>query len=431
MSSLSSHEILARLNELHPKKIDLSLARMEQILTELGHPERAVPPVIHLAGTNGKGSTGACLAAALQADGRRVHRYVSPHLVHFNERILLDGRPIGEDHLKDLLEEVERVNAGRSITFFEITTAMAFLAFARVPADALILEVGMGGRLDATNVVDRPAVSVITPVSLDHEVYLGDRIELIAREKAGILKSGVTCVVGPQEPEGLRAIEAQAASVGTPLVVHGRDWSFVQRQGNLHVRDSDLALELPPPALEGEHQYANAATAVIAARRLPVGLRPGDPAMRRGIAGAVWPGRWQKLTSGPLVAAVPTSWEVRLDGGHNPSAARAIALTLRASPPRPLHLIIGMLNTKDAAGFLEPLLPLAASCTMVPIPDEPLTRPPGELAEAAHALGYPAGTARGHVEAARRAAERFAHEPALVLVCGSLHLAGVILADHA
>jgi dihydrofolate synthase / folylpolyglutamate synthase len=430
VSSPSSDEILARLIDLHPKKIDLSLTRMEQILAELGHPERQVPPVIHLAGTNGKGSTAACMAAALASEGRRVHRYISPHLVRFNERIMLDNRPIDEARLTELLEEVERINHGRPITFFEITTAMAFLAFARFPGDALVLEVGMGGRLDATNVVDRPAVSIITPVSLDHETYLGGTSDLIATEKAGILKPGVPCVVAPQEEEGLRAIERQAATRGAPLVVHGRDWTFERHPQALLVRDGDERLELPRPALEGPHQYANAAAAVVALRRLPSNLRPGSGALAAGVAQARWPGRWQRLTAGPMAAMLPPGWELRLDGGHNPAAAVAIAQTLDMLPACPVHLVVGMLNTKDAAAFLAPLLARASTCTMVPIPDEPLSRPPEELAAAAAALGYRARQAAHHVDAVRAIVAESGAEPSLILVCGSLHFAGVVLADH-
>lgn len=403
---------------------------MERILALLGHPERVLPPVVHLAGTNGKGSTAAYVAAALAAAGRRVHRYISPHLVRFNERIMLHDRPIDEPQLTELLEEVERVNAGRPITFFEITTAAGFLAFARVPADVLILEVGMGGRLDATNVVERPAVSVITPVSLDHETYLGNTIEQIATEKAGILKPSVPCVVGPQEPDGLRAIERRAKEVGAPLAVHGRDWSFERHSEGLIVRDGTDILRLPRPSLEGPHQYANAATAVVALRRLSPALQIDPAALASGVAHAKWPGRWQKLVRGPMVELLPAGWELRLDGGHNPAAATAIAETLDMLPARPLHLVIGMLNTKDAAAFLKPLLSRAQSCTMVPIPDESLSRPPGELAAIARSLGFEAATTDHHLAALRRIVASPSQEPALVLLCGSLHFAGTVLADH-
>ncbi|WP_322100152.1 bifunctional folylpolyglutamate synthase/dihydrofolate synthase [Geminicoccus harenae] len=429
--SRASDVVLARLLDLHPKKIDLSLARMERILAELGHPERALPPVVHLAGTNGKGSTGAYVAAALAASGRRVHRYVSPHLVRFSERILLSGEPIDEALLTDLLEEVERVNAGRPITFFEITTAMAFLAFARTPADLLVLEVGMGGRLDATNVIDRPAVSVITPVSLDHESYLGDTVGQIATEKAGILKPGVPCVLAPQSAEGLTAIERVAAATGTPLVIHDRDWRYELRDGQLCVHDGEARIELPRPALEGPHQYVNAAVAALALRRLPEPLRPATSHIARGLASVRWPGRWQRLTSGPMAELLPDGWELRLDGGHNPAAAAALAAMLDALPPgRPVHLVVGMLNTKDADAFLAPLLPRAASCTMVPIPDEPLARAPDELAATAARLGHPARTAPGHVAAVAEIVGAAPDSAALVLVCGSLHLAGSVLAEH-
>jgi dihydrofolate synthase/folylpolyglutamate synthase len=267
-------------------------------------------------------------------------------------------------------------------------------------------------------------------VSLDHETYLGSTIGLIATEKAGILKPGVPCVVGPQEPDGLRAIERQARQVGAPLVVHGRDWSFERHPEGLVVRDGTEILALPRPALEGPHQYANAATAVVALRRLPPALQIGRSALASGVAHARWPGRWQKLNAGPMVELLPHGWELRLDGGHNPAAAVAIADTLDTLPARPLHLVIGMLNTKDAAAFLEPLLSRARSCTMVPIPDEPLSRSPEELVATARTLGFEARTAEHHVAAVREIVAASSHEPALVLLCGSLHFAGTVLADH-
>ena len=423
--------ILRRLNELHPKKIDLSLDRMVGILAELGHPETRLPPVLHIAGTNGKGSTAAYLTAILQAAGHRVHRYISPHLVRFSERIMLADRQIDETELAHLLEEVERANAGRPITFFEITTAAAFLAFARHPADAAILEVGMGGRLDATNLVERPAVTVITPVSMDHETYLGTTLAAIAGEKAGILKPGVPCIVGPQLPEAGDAIATRAAGIGAPLLAWGTDWTFRREHDRLLLIDHDQPVDLPLPALTGPHQLINAATAAMAARHLPEALRPTDAQLATGLVTASWPGRWQHLAHGPVVRMLPHGWDVWLDGGHNEAAGRAIAATLDdAIDPRPLHLVVGMLNTKDATGFLAPLLERAASCTMVPVPDDPLSYRPDELAAAAARLGHAAGTAESVADAVHQVIARAAGHPARLLICGSLHLAGAVLAEH-
>lgn len=426
MTSPASDLILARLHQLHPKSIDLSLGRVERLLAALGNPEHRLPPVVHIAGTNGKGSTLAMLAAMLQAGGQRVHRYISPHLVHFNERILLDGVPIAEDRLAACLKRCETANAGAPITFFEITTAAAFLAFAEVPADWVLLETGLGGRLDATNVLAAPRLCLITPVSMDHEAFLGDTLAKIAFEKAGILKPGVTAVIGPQRPEALAVIEARAAEIGAPLLRHDRDWRAHPGQDGLVVEALGQRLELPLPYLEGVHQIENAGLATVAALQLGEG-RPDLRAMARGLRMARWPARLQRLSHGPLVELVPDGTTLWLDGGHNPAAGQALAASLGAlAHRRDLHVVIGMLSTKDLELFLNPLLPLAASLCFVPIAEENLGRDPAESAGIAARLGTQATVAASPLAAVSAIAAK-ERPPYDILICGSLYLAGEVL----
>jgi dihydrofolate synthase/folylpolyglutamate synthase len=429
VTTFGSELILARLHALHPKIIDLSLERIERLLARLGHPERALAPVVHIAGTNGKGSTLAMLDAMLRAGGRRVQRYISPHLVRFNERILLDGRPIAEAELAEVLDLCERVNDGAPITFFEITTAAAFLAFARHPADAVLLETGLGGRLDATNVIPCPRLTALAPISLDHQAFLGERLEQIAFEKAGILKPGVACIVGPQPAEALGVIEQRARAVGAALSVHGRDWQARQIGDRLVVSVGDTALDLPLPALAGRHQIDNAGLAVACALALG-DLAPDERALADGLRKVEWPGRLQRLTRGPLVAHLPATCELWLDGGHNPAAGEALAASLDGAGMRPLHLVVGMLNTKDEAGFLRPLAPLASSVHTVPVPDEQASRDPIEAAAEARRFGIAASPAPD-VASALAAIAATDPDAARVLVCGSLYLAGHVLRENA
>jgi dihydrofolate synthase/folylpolyglutamate synthase len=427
VTSYGSDLILARLQGLHPKTIDLSLGRIERLLAQLGHPERQLAPVVHIAGTNGKGSTLAMLDAMLGAAGHRVQRYISPHLVRFDERFLFDRRPIEEPELADVLDLCERVNRGAPITEFEIITAAAFVAFARRPADALLLETGLGGRLDATNVIDRPRLTVLAPVALDHQAFLGERLEQIAFEKAGILKPGVAGIVGPQPPEALAVIEARAAEIEAPLTVHGRDWQAWRAGDRLQVEVGGRRLDLPLPALAGCHQIDNAGLAVASALALGP-LAPGPEAIATGLRKVHWPARLQLLARGPLAELLPRDWQLWLDGGHNPAAGQALAASLNGADAgqRPLHLIVGMLNTKDETGFLQPLAPLARSITTVPVPDEPASRDPVEAAQLASGLGLPASPA-GDVESALRAIVGAEPAPSRVLICGSLYLAGHVL----
>lgn len=433
----TSDQILAEMKQLHPQLIDLSLGRIERLLAKLGNPQDRLPPVIHIAGTNGKGSTTAFVKAMLEAAGKRVHVYTSPHLVRFHERIALAGsdgraRPIGETELAELLTRVSDVNAGEAITFFEITTSAAFLAFAEVPADAIILEVGLGGRLDATNVVAHPALSVITPVAMDHADKLGGTLAEIAGEKAGILKRGVPAIISQQEDEALEVICEQASRAGAPLTVWGHHFDAYEQRGRLIVQQENVLLDLPKPALIGRHQIINAGTAVAAAQALRhLGL--GEQAISRGLTEAEWPARMQRLKSGPLSDLTGPNSELWLDGGHNPAAGMAIAQTLADLEERsssPLHLIVGMMGQKDAPGFLSPFRGLVKEIVTVPIPGaHEAPHQPEALAEIARGMGFRAKTA-GDVPAAIRQIETNGSTPKRILICGSLYLAGHVLAQQ-
>ncbi|MCL7465862.1 folylpolyglutamate synthase/dihydrofolate synthase family protein [Phaeovulum sp. NW3] len=420
----SSDDILARLMALHPKVIDLTLDRVHRLLAALGHPERALPPVIHIAGTNGKGSTQAMIRAGLESMGQRVHAYTSPHLARFHERIRLAGDLIAEPALAALLDECEAANAGQPITFFEITTCAAFLAFARTPADATLLEVGLGGRLDATNVIDTPRLTIITPVSIDHQQYLGETLPEIAGEKAGIIKRGVPVIVGPQTPEGLAVIESRAARLGAPVLAHGQHWHVQEGRGRLIYQDETGLLDLPLPNLPGPHQIQNAGAALAVLRALGA----DEAACEAAVTRAEWPARMQRLRHGPLIAAAPQA-ELWLDGGHNPAGGEAIAATLARMPARPTHLICGMLNTKDIGGYLRPLTARAASLTAVSIPGEAATLPAEATEAAARAAGFGStAIAASVLDGVQAIAARDPH--ARILICGSLYLAGQVLREN-
>lgn len=419
----TSDAILDRMMTLHPKVIDLTLDRVHRLLSALDHPERRIPPVIHIAGTNGKGSTLAMIRAGLEAAGQPVHAYTSPHLARFHERIRLAGTLISEPALAALLDECVTANGSDPITFFEITTCAAFLAFARTPADWTLLEVGLGGRLDATNVVAAPRLTIITPVSLDHQQYLGETVAEIAGEKAGILKRRVPCIVGPQTDEGLAVIEARAARLGVPLLAHGQHWDIGEDRGRMIYQDDSGLVDLPLPNLPGPHQIQNAGAAIAALRHLGFDAAVCEAAVTQ----AVWPARMQRLRQGPLVAAAPRA-ELWLDGGHNPAGGEALAATLARMPKRPTHLICGMLNTKDIGGYLRPLARHADSLTAVSIPGEKNTLPAEETQAAARAAGLSATTASSVQDAVDHVAG--ADPQARILICGSLYLAGQVLREN-
>ncbi len=416
----NSDELLERLLALHPKVIDLSLDRMERILNALGNPEQSLPAVIHIAGTNGKGSTGAMIRAGLEAEGKAVHAYTSPHLARFHERIRLRGDLISESQLAALLEEVETANQGQPITFFEVTTAAAFLAFSRIPADYLILEVGLGGRLDATNVMT-PKLSVITPISLDHESYLGETLTQIAGEKAGIIKAQTPVLIGKQMGESEAVLEKRAHELNAPVLWQDQDFQSYTQNGHLIYQDEGGLWDLPMPSLLGPHQIDNAGLALAALRA----LHAREPAMEAALTNADWPARMQRLKSGPILEA--TGAELWLDGGHNPAAGLMLAETLKSLPPKPLVLIIGMLNTKDIAGYLAPLAKLDPEVFTVSIEGEAATLSAEETAAMARKLGLQATPKSSPLEAAK-AIE--ASEGKRVLICGSLYLAGRILREH-
>ena len=421
--SAGSDVILQRMMALHPKIIDLTLDRVWRLLAALDHPERNLPPVIHIAGTNGKGSTQAMIRAGLEAMGKSVHAYTSPHLARFHERIRLAGTLITEDALTAVLDECYAANDGAPITYFEITTCAALLAFARTPADYTLLEVGLGGRLDCTNVVDQPALTIITPVSIDHQQFLGDTLDLIAAEKAGIIKRRVPCIVGPQEDMALEVIERQAARLSAPLLVHNQHWRAYAERGRLIYEDETGLLDLPLPNLPGAHQIDNAGAALAALRHLGA----DEAACEAAVTTAFWPARMQRLRTGPLVDSAPEV-ELWLDGGHNPSAGQAIAAHLATLPARPTHLICGMLNTKDVRGYLAPLARIADSLTALSIPGEANTLPAETTAQVAADCGMDASTAPDTATALARIA---AQDPsARVLICGSLYLAGHVLREN-
>lgn len=417
--------VMQRLGRLHPKLIDLSLGRIERLLARLGHPERRLPPVIHVAGTNGKGSVCAYLRAIGEAAGLRVHVYTSPHLVTFHERIRLAGRLVDDAALTDALEACERANGEDPITVFEIATAAAFLLFAAEPADLLVLEVGLGGRLDATNVIERPAACAISSISLDHMEFLGDTLEAIAAEKAGILKHGVPAVTGGQDPRALGVLAARAAALGARLAARGRDWTIAASEAGLRYADRAGTLDLPSPSLAGMHQHDNAGIAVAAIRTWN-DPRIGASAIAAGLARAEWPARLQRLTRGPLAAMLPPGWSLILDGGHNPDAGRALGMHLATVTGRPWHVIVGMKKGKGTEGFLAPILPHAASVWAVAEPDQHLAQPPEAIVAAS------GGVARigPRVADAIAAIVARAARPGNVLVCGSLYLAGVVLREN-
>ena len=414
---------------LHPKSIDLVLDRVWRLLSHVGDPQTKLPPVVHVAGTNGKGSTIAMMRAMLEAAGYRVHVYTSPHLVRFAERIRLAGELISEQMLTDLLEECEQANGPEPITYFEITTVAAYLAFSRTPADILLLETGLGGRLDATNVIDHPALTVITPVSIDHVQFLGNTLEAIAGEKAGIIKPGVACISGPQRPEALTVLQQRADDASAPLFAAGRDWLVTPADNGFSLRGtSRQTRDYPRPSLPGDHQIINAATALVALENLPGFTVPID-ARHAGLRAVDWPARLQRLTTGELADLLSPGAELWLDGGHNAGAGEMLAAVLSQWDDRPVHLVCGMINTKASDDFLKPLVSHVAGLQAVAIPGEINSRTATETARTARGVGMEASEA-DTVASAIRAISAAEPKPCRILICGSLYLAGTVLSEN-
>ena len=415
---------LDRLWALGPGADVLGLSRITALLDRIGNPHLRLPPVLHVAGTNGKGSTCAFLRAAVEAAGLTAHVYSSPHLVRFNERIRLAGQLIDDATLATLLEQVLDAGGDIGASFFEVTTAAAFLAFARTPADACIIEVGLGGRLDATNVISAPAACAIAQLGIDHQAFLGDTAEAIAGEKAGIAKPGVPLVTMAYGDSVTARIAEVAAAANAPVHARGTAWDFTVPPDRLIYRDAQGEVATPLPTLAGPHQPANLALA-IATLRHQRALAIPDSAFAAAATGARWPARMQRLSPGPLHALLPAGAEIWLDGGHNEAAAQSVSATLaQVANGRPAHLILGMLSNKDATGLLAPFAPLAASFTAVPVPGH-AHHDPADLAATARALGIPSAATAPDVPTAL-ASLRTTEAP-LVLILGSLYLAGEVL----
>lgn len=414
--------------EHHPlPAIDLKLTRMVELLARLGHPHCALPPVIHVAGTNGKGSTIATMKAILEAHGKKVHVYTSPHLVQFHERIVVAGQQISESMLVDVLHEIITITKDYPVTYFEATTAAAFLAFARVKADFLLLETGLGGRLDATNVVDKPALTVITPVSMDHEKFLGDSVAKIAYEKAGILKYHVPCVVAKQDPAGLKSIAEQAEIKQVPLVMEGKAWQVTRDGMEMSYRSPTLQVKAVCPALKGVHQYENTAVAIAAMDQLAKQglLKVSASKVKKGIGMVRWPARLQQLTHGVLPRLLYNDMELWLDGGHNEGAAMMLADWLKQRT-RPIHLIMGMMQGRDPKVILRHVLPHVATVYAVTIPYQHDPMPASDIAGAVEAFQRQAKAVRSVEDAVRDIV--VSNAPAQdILICGSLYLAGSVL----
>lgn len=432
MTGQDSDRILARMMTLHPKIIDLTLDRMLPLLAKLNHPERRLPPVVHAAGTNGKGSLLAYLRAMLEAAGYRVHVYTSPHLVRFAERIRLAGKIIDEEALSELLLACEAANGQTPITYFEITTIAAFKAFAETDGDILLLETGLGGRFDATNVVAHPALTAITPISQDHAEFLGTDLAGIAREKAGIMKPGAPIVIGPQEGIVLDVLRKTAEKLGSPAYIYDEDWSCTEEAGGWHYRGRGGIRVFPKPALHGVHQIANAATAIACLDRLP-DFTVSDTAIAEGLRTVEWPARMQRLVRGPIVETLPGHVEIWLDGGHNPAAAAQIAESFRRwhqKDAKPAFLIAGMLNTKDRTTFFRQLAPVIDKGHCIPIPGEAAATPAAELTDLARAGGLDATEMPSLMAAVAALGPALSEKPCRLLISGSLYLAGQILRDN-
>lgn len=432
--SAAEREINA-LMALHPKGFDLSLGRITRLLERLGNPHEKLPPVIHVAGTNGKGSTTAFCRAILEAQGLKVHVHTSPHLVNWHERFRIGaeggGRLVGDEVLADAVRRVADANQGEMITVFEILTAVMFVLFAEHPADAAVIEVGLGGRFDATNVIAHPAVSVIMSISLDHQAYLGDRVELIAAEKAGIIKPGAPVVIGAQTEDAAREVLIETAErLGCRVSVYGQDFIAVEENGRMAYQDDEGLLDLPLPRLAGRHQQGNAAAAIRALKA--AGFNPSEKAIAEGLVNVSWPGRLERLTHGRLVDGAMDGVEFWIDGGHNPGAGQVIAeamANLNDRESRPLFLIAGMINTKDPVGYFEAFAGMARHVFTVPVPDSDASLDPGFLADTADEAGLTAEPAESVESAIAAICSNWngLERPPRILIGGSLYLLGDVL----
>ena len=418
--------VLHRLSTLHPKLIDLSLTRVQRLLEKLGNPEKHLPPQIHVAGTNGKGSTIAFLRSILEEAGYKIHIYTSPHLVSYCERIRLAGKVITEEAFLELLNFVEKENAGEPITIFEITTVAAFIAFASTPADLILLETGLGGRLDSTNVIKSPTLSVLTPISIDHQTYLGKDLSSIASEKAGIIKPSIPCVVARQPTIAMQPILARSQDLGSPLYIQDEDWFTEVTNENLLYKGIKTSLSLPLPNLVGQHQIQNAGLALATIDRLN-NFRITKNSLAKGITSASWPARLQRLSAGPLFNEIPKNWELWLDGGHNPSAGRALADFITVNwYDKPLHLIVGMLSSKDCKAYLSPLVNLIKTLHTVTIQTESTSMKSKELAKIGYEIGIDSVASISILSAIKQIKNSFSNH-SRIIICGSLYLAGEVL----
>ncbi len=437
MTTLTADQEIDRLMSRHQKGIDLSLDRIHRLLDRLGNPEQRLPPVIHIAGTNGKGSAAAFSRALLEAAGLTVHVHTSPHLVAWHERYRLGaeggGRLVSDAVLADTIHRAAEANGDNPATVFEILTAVAFMLFSEHPADATIMEVGLGGRFDATNVIERPAVSLIMPISLDHEAYLGDRVELIAVEKAGIIKPGVPAVIGAQDETARAVLVETAQRVGAPLIVYGTDFLAHEENGRLVYEDEYGLMDLRLPRLNGRHQLANAAASIAAVRA--AGFAIDHRAANEAMQTVEWPGRLQTLPAGRLWDHAPEGSEIWIDGGHNPGASIVIAEALAGEEDklsRPLFLIAGMLNTKDQAGFFRTFEGMARHVFTVPITSSDAGVDPAELAARAFEAGLSAEPVSSVENALKLLRDTWDEEEEAprILICGSLYLVGTVLEEN-
>ena len=424
MSKRKTQTILSRLMELHPKTIDLSLGRIERLLGLLGNPEKKLPPIVHVAGTNGKGSVIAMLNAILRCSGYDIHTYTSPHLINFNERITLCGHLIKDEIIQSILNECEQVNDGAPITFFEITTAAAFVAFNRVKADILLLEVGLGGRLDATNVVS-PLISAITSVSIDHQQFLGDTITEIAREKAGILKTKTPAIIGIQTQESLKVIEERAKKINVPIYRGNYEWEIKPTKNGMIFHDETSSLHLPSPILLGDHQIDNAGIAVATAKHLSKDKfkKINSRSIIEGIKTTVWAGRMQQVTW----AGLASEWQLWLDGGHNSGASKAICSYIESWGNSPVHIIIGMIETKNVKDFIIPIAKNSMSITTLAIPGQPASVDPSIMLSYLNSIDIDKRQAVDIKSAISQIHADFKNSPGRILVCGSLYLVGEVL----